>query len=193
MIEPQSLTSAYSKRAFFGFAAGFLILAYGGVGMVAGFIEADAGERLQQSAIGMAFLAGALVVGAIALKFYKARNLTVLSIDDAGVWDRRLTRAPIPWSAIAEIRRIEPSFMERLALLGMQGGKLMIDIRPEAFADITPSEPWVVPLHRYLLAGPFQFRIVHRTLDVTYPLFAASLMQIWENRSAAATGRDQTQ
>ena len=91
-----SIEIPYSRLSRLGFGIAMLILGYGGVGMVFGIISADAGQRLQQIWIGIAFLACAAVCAWMFIKMFRTGALPVLVIDDQGIWDKRLTRRTDP-------------------------------------------------------------------------------------------------
>lgn len=165
---PDALTCMISRRGFFGYGVGVLILAYGGFGMVTGFIAADPQSRGMQIGFGLVFLALALGTGLILFRLFRMLGREVLTIDANGVWDRRLTQAPIPWSAIESIERVEPSFIEKLVLVGGQGGKIVLHIAPSFWPRISFSEAWIEAVHTNLLAGPNGLRIFHKPLDMSY-------------------------
>jgi hypothetical protein len=174
------LTFRYSRRAYLGFGIGFLILAYGGIGMVLALIPAEAGQRSQQIAIGLAFLAVAALVGVLFVKLILAAGKPVLTLDGNGLWDRRLTTAPIPWSAIAQIERIDPSFFERMILLGSSSGKILVRIRENEWDRIPFIHNYQKSLHAMLLAGEHGLRIFHKALDSRYPLLSAAVLGRWQ-------------
>ena len=84
--------------------------------MVFGLIGAETADRMQQVLIGLVFLAGAIACALPFVRMFLTGSDPVLIVEPSGIWDRRLTREPIPWSAIARIEGIAPSFMERLAM-----------------------------------------------------------------------------
>ncbi len=166
---------SYSRRAYLGFATGLLILVYGGIGMVAGLIAVEAGQRTQQIMIGWCFLALAAVVGVLLIRMIRAAGKPVLTLDRDGLWDRRLTTAPIPWTAIAGIERVDTSFFERMILLGSQSGKLLVRIAPKEWDRIPFIHKYQGTAHALFLAGENRLRIFHKALDTRYPqLFVAS-------------------
>ena len=171
-----SLAIRYSKLSRLGYGIAVLILGYGGVGMVFGLIGAETGDRTQQVLIGLVFLAGALACALPFVRMFKTGSDPVLIVDPAGLWDRRLTREPIPWPAIAQIEGIAPSFMERLAMPGSKAGKILVHLAPEAAGTISFNNGTIAPLHAWLLAGPGKLRIFHSALDAQFPLLMDALI-----------------
>ncbi len=189
-------TIGYSRRTFFGYGVAFLILAYGGVGMVSGLIAVDAGQRFQQILIGLVFLVLAVCIGVFLFSMFRMMGKPVLILKDDGLWDRRLTVKPIPWSDIQSIERVEPGMVERLVLLGGMTGKIVICVVPEARDRIGFVHPWQAFLHAFVLAGDGRLRLIHKPLDAQYAQLSALLMQKWQiahgRRSDIADGTGST-
>ena len=171
-----SLLIPYSKLSRLGYGIAVLIFAYGGIGMVFGLIGTDTADRTQQMLIGLVFLAASLACAIPFVRMFRTGADPVLIVDPAGIWDRRLTRAPIPWSAIERIEGIAPSFMERLVMPGSKAGKVLLHLTPDAVTGLAFNNTYVGPLHFWLLAGPSKLRIFHSALDAQFPLLMDALL-----------------
>lgn len=171
-----SLFIPYSKLSRLGYGIAVLILGYGGIGMVFGLIGGETTDRMQQVLIGLVFLAGAIACALPFVRMFLTGADPVLIVEPSGIWDRRLTREPIPWPAIEKIEGIAPSFMERLAMPGSKAGKVLLHLTPEAAATLPFNNAYVGPLHFWLLAGPQKLRIFHSALDAQFPFLMDALL-----------------
>ena len=178
-----ALAIPYSRLSRLGYGIAVLILGYGGVGMVFGLIGGETAERGQVLLIGLAFLAAAAICLVFFFRMFATGTDPVLIVDRAGIWDRRLTRAPIPWAAITRIEGIAPGFMERLLMPGSQAGKIILHIAPDALARLPLTNAFVRPLHEWLLAGSGRLRILHGAIDARFPYLMDALL---DARDAAA-------
>ncbi len=169
------LEGRYSRLSQFGFGVVFLIFLYGGIGMVLGFIAIEDGQRLQQIVIGLVFLVLAAGFGLATTRMFMALRKPVLTLDRNGLWDRRLTTAPIPWTAIARIEAVEPGFVERILLPGAYKGTLAVHVRPEAWDAITFASRFWEWLNLLLFAGRGRLRLFYRALDLPYQTLIAAL------------------
>lgn len=170
----------YSKLSRLGFGIAFLILGYSSIGMMTGLIAVEADQRLQQVLIGLCFLALAIGCAIPLAIMFRSGAKPVFSLDHDGVWDRRLTTEPIPWSLIAEVQRFEPGFVERLVTPSGRGGKIILHIAPDAWDRIPFTHAFVGPLHTGLLAGSNRLRIFHGTLDTSFQALAGVLVTAWQ-------------
>ncbi|MBU1175212.1 MAG: hypothetical protein KKH72_07385 [Alphaproteobacteria bacterium] len=171
-----SLAIPYSRLSRLGFGVAVLILGYGGVGMATGLIAIEESGRLQQIWIGIGFLACALICAVPFVVLFRTGSRPVLSVDPTGIWDRRLTTAPIPWTSIARIEGIAPGFMERLVMPGSKAGKILLHIAPDAWDSLPFAHRHVASLHGWLLAGRGRLRILHGALDARFPLLMDALI-----------------
>ena len=171
-----ALAIPYSRLSRLGYGIAVLILGYGGVGMVFGVIGGEAAERGQVALIGLAFLAGAAICLVWFVRMFAAGTDPVLIIDRNGIWDRRLTKAPIAWTAITRIEGIAPGFMERLLMPGSQAGKIILHIAPEARPGLEMANIYAGPLHEWLFAGSGRLRIFHGAIDARFPYLMDALL-----------------
>lgn len=172
-----ALSCRYSRWSFFAFGAVFLILGYGGVGMVSGLIAVQDDQRTQQILIGLGFLALAAGFGSAIGAMIRSAGAPVLTLDRHGFWDRRLTTAPIPWPAIARIEGIEPSLIERLVMPAGRTGTLFIHIRPDWRDRIAFAPTWSIRFQRPFFTKKGRLRVFHKTLDIPYSSLRAALEQ----------------
>jgi len=177
MSEPSfpELTCRYSRLSRLGFGVVFLIFAYGGVGMVFGLVHVEPDERMQQVLIGLLFLAIAAGFGLAGFEMYRAGIETILSIGAEGLWDRRLTQGPLPWSEIEIVKGPDPGFLERLVIPGKTRGSIIIGLKPGVMEgnDFIWSWSGLYNRMRYPRRGKLQ--IFHRTLDASHATISTAL------------------
>lgn len=175
------LNCHYSRLSRLSFGTAFLILGYGGVGMVTGLIATGDNQRLQQILIGLCFLALAGAFGFAFVQMIRAIGRSVLTLDNGGLWDRRLTTAAIPLAAIARIENIEPSFLERLIIPSGRNGRILIHIQPDWWDRLSLRTDWVTRMLGRIFAGRGRLRLFHKTLDIPYLALIGALEQAVES------------
>ena len=177
MSEPNvpELTCRYSKLSRLGFGVVFLIFAYGGVGMVFGLVEVAPDERMQQVLIGLLFLAIAAGFGFAGFEMVRAGGQTILSIGAEGLWDRRLTSAPLPWSGIELVKGPEPGFLERLVIPGKSRGTIVIGLKPGVMDGNDFTWSWSTLFNRVRYPRRDKLQIFHRTLDMSHSSLSTAL------------------
>ncbi len=177
MSEPKfpELTSRYSRLSRLGFGIVFLIFAYGGIGMVFGLVDVEPDERMQQVLIGLLFLAIAAGFGFAGFEMVRAGAQTILSIGPEGLWDRRLTSAPLPWSGIEMVKGPEPGFLERLVIPGKSRGTIVIGLTPGAMDGNEFVWSWSTLFNRLRYPRRDRVQIFHRTLDMSHATLSTAL------------------
>ncbi len=177
MSEPTfpELSCRYSRLSRLGFGIVFLIFGYGGVGMVFGLIEITAEGRQQQVLIGLLFLAIAAGFGLAGYGMFRAGAQTILSLDREGLWDRRLTSAPLPWSQIEIVKGPEPGFLEQLVIPGKTRGSIVIGLKPGAMDGNAFVWSWSGLYNRIRHPRRSSLQIFHRTLDISHATLTTGL------------------
>lgn len=177
MSEPTfpELNCRYSRLSRLGFGIVFLIFGYGGIGMVFGLVEIEADGRMQQLLIGLVFLAIAAGFGLAGFEMLRAGAQTILSFGREGLWDRRLTRDPIPWAGIDVIKGAEPGFLERLVIPGKTRGAIVIGLKPGAMQGNDFVWSWSALYNRVRYPRRNKLQIFHRSLDISHATLTTAL------------------
>lgn len=175
-----SISFHYSRLSRFAFGAVALILAYGGVSAVLGLMPADPDQRSLQIVIGLVFAAVAAGIGFMAVRMYAAGGNPVLTLDRNGLWDRRLTIAPVPWADITEIEGVEAGFIESLVMPSRRSARIIAHIAPEAWGRLAFAQGLSAGLFRRLAVRNQRLQISHVSLDIGYRPLIAAIAHTWQ-------------